>query len=278
LNKDKNREKTILYPWLEAKKDNIHMNPIVAAPTPLRNKSEFTFGYRYLFNNIDTPTVTDETKGGPSSGISEETTTPVTETVKVGDDILRLNNVQSNHEEGETCDRVPACGFLVTGWAGGVCRPHCCSNIPAEHCMIVDILDLFLQQTSKLPVYDLKTHKGFWRLLTIRTSRRTCECMITIQHTSPICGGEGDDSDSCAFSKRFEIERDQLVSVLKDKTLQIADHGEPIRITSIFFQEFSGVSSPTSDHPVQVNSGFACMIECVCTVFLTFCSLTLVIN
>jgi tRNA (uracil-5-)-methyltransferase len=181
---------------------------MITAPSKIRNKNEFTFGYRYLFG----------TNGGCSDQISEADFT-----------------------------KVPSVGFMVTGWAGGVSRPHCCENIPREACMVVDIVDDFLQ-TSPLPPYDSKFHKGFWRTLTIRTSRRTKECMVIIVH-SPASGGVG---DADGYAEHFEKEKERLVALLKGAELQteVAEL-QPLKVTSIFYQEFEGLSNPKPDHPVQ---------------------------
>lgn len=322
MNKDRNRDKVDVYPWILQKR-GIDVNTIISAPTPLRNKSEFTFGYRYLFdneNNSDGGNVgsisvekniernnNDNKKTSSGDDHPQETNNDVADTkmnehVSVDDnnnkddretkniveqDVTTKNIEEWNNttttgipsNEDATVDEkpsepkcVPACGFMVTGWAGGVCRPHGCDNIPTEHCTLVDLMDEFLL-TSPLPVYDVKSHKGFWRLLTVRTSRRTKECMIIIQHTPPIGGGEGDKSAStknennindsngvdgdignstCDYSKDFEIERHKLVKLLKEAELPVPDQA-PLKVTSIFFQEFGGLSSPPPEHPVQVR-------------------------
>ena len=189
------------------------MQEMTSAPSPLRNKCEFTFGYRYLFND-------DDDQG------------------------------QSGEEDTETT-KIPAVGFMVTGWAGGVSRPHGCQNIPTEACQLVDLVDVFLA-TSPLPPYDSKLHVGFWRLMTLRTSRRTRECMIIVQHT-PASGGVGDDSNQ--YAEHFEAERARLASVLTTAELPIPND-KPMKVTSVFFQEFGGLSHPPPEHPVQVREGF----------------------
>jgi tRNA (uracil-5-)-methyltransferase len=207
LNKSASRNHLDVYDWVTQKRC-IEVDPIVAAPSPLRNKCEFTFGYRYLF---------DKEAGG-------------TEDMAVGE-----------------YRSIPAVGFMVTGWAGGVSRPHCCDNIPSEVCKIVDVVDEFLS-TSPLSPYDPKLHQGMWRFLTIRSSRRTQECMIIVVH-SPASGAVGDSID---YSEHFECEKKRLVSVLAKAKLPVPDQ-DPLGVTSIFFQEYEGLSNPTPDHPVQVS-------------------------
>lgn len=230
LDKEKTREKVKVYPWILQKR-GIDMQPIVSAPTPLRNKCEFTFGYRYLF---DPETQSVDTAVSSSTAATGAETEP-----KAADDVVPK--------------RVPAVGFMVTGWAGGVCFSNALKNIPSEACAIVDAVNEFLT-TSPLEPYDSKAHRGFWRILTMRTSRRTQECMIVIQHSPPCKGGYG-DHESYDCTKEFAIERDRLVQVLTRAELPNDEQEEQkVKVTSIFFQEFGGLSNPTPDHPVQVST------------------------
>lgn len=322
LNKDKNRNINIpLYPWIQ-KKSAIHVNPIISAPTPLRNKSEFTFGYQYLFDNnndnnnnntmedekIESKNVEVSQENHDENIIKDQETITMSETIPsvnieimeeekevmkmvvVDEEIIIKKNVEgeiaqtTNNDVDNNNDEitkvtpvtsfkcVPACGFMVTGWSGGVCSPNCCSNIPTEHCQIVTIMNDFIQNNSQLPIYDSKTHCGFWRLLTVRTSRRTNECMIIIQHTPPSTGGEGNkdknttttsttnqDNDNDGYwnsinaCEYFTNEKEQLIHILQNTTLRYDNDHSPIKITSLFFQEFGGVSSPPVEHPLQVK-------------------------
>lgn len=287
LAREKSRKKKIeLYSWLDRKRC-IDMAPIVSAPTPLRNKSEFTFGYRYLFDETRKKEESEkkEGEGGPeklevpedgdaskdevmkeSDGLKEEVSkegetkdgdASKDESVKDSGPLKRNAPKEGESSSEEVAPKepakVPAVGFMVTGWAGGVSRPHCCENIPPEVCTIVEIVDEFLA-TSPLPPYDVKSHQGFWRTLTIRSSRRTQECMIIIMHT-PAEGGIGDKQvEGSDHKEHFEKERARLVSVLTEAELPIPDQA-PLKVTSIFFQEFDGLSHPGPEHPVQVSCG-----------------------
>jgi tRNA (uracil-5-)-methyltransferase len=206
LEKERNREKLEVYDWLLQRR-SIDIADIISAPTPLRNKCEFTFGYRYLFKETD----------------------------EDGNDI----DIEADPE------KIPAVGFMATGWAGGVSRPDCCANIPSEACALADIFDDFLSNSPLLP-YDSKVHAGFWRTLTIRTSRRTMECMVIIMHAPPV---EKDGTDN---SEHFKKEKARLLSLLTAAELPVPDQ-PPLKVTSIFFQEFDGLSSPPPEHPVQVR-------------------------
>ena len=155
--------------------------------------------------------------------------------------------------------KISSLGFMAAGWAGGVSKPHACANIPFEMCALVDLMEDFLKQ-SPLPPYDPKGHQGFWRYLTVRTSRRTRQCMVILVHV-PVTGGVGDEGRQV---KRL-IEKLQAAQLpIKSETRkdddkcnkEDNDNGNDfnegsIPITSLYFQEFGGVSNPPPDHPVQ---------------------------
>jgi len=232
LNKSKGRERIKVYQWIGGKR-NIELDKIVSAPTPLRNKCEFTFGYRYLFDETETAT----------SDNNDASSQPMVES----DEAARTS---------EEPRKVPACGFLVTGWAGGVSFSDSLRNIPSETCELVKIFNKFLS-ASALEPYDPLTHTGFWRLLTVRQSRRTRECMVIIQHVPTSGGGVGEPDESKEeqppdFTEAFAAEKERLISMVTEAN--IAKEGEePLKVTSIFFQEFEGLSSPPPEHPVQVR-------------------------
>jgi tRNA (uracil-5-)-methyltransferase len=93
--------------------------------------------------------------------------------------------------------------------------------------------------------------------------------MVIIVH-APAKGGVGameDGSDD--FSSVFEAEKKKLIDLLTKDNLKVPkrdfsegfvqENGESVenckelRITSVFFQEFEGLSQPGPDHPVQVR-------------------------
>jgi len=239
-----------VYPWIDRPRC-IEIEPIVSAPTPLRNKCEFTIGYRYLFDETATDNDSIENTNESKDGTTAAPQPDVAEGELKGD-----NSDQPITEQREP-RKVPACGFLVTGWAGGVSFSDSLNNIPSEGSALVKIMNDFLA-TSPLEPYDTTTHTGFWRLLTVRTSRRTQECMVIIQHT-PVSGGAGDansnkeDSSSpLDYTEAFAIEKERLIAVLT-KAILVAEEAElpPLKVTSIFFQEFGGLSTPPPEHPVQ---------------------------
>jgi len=203
------------------------------APTPLRNKTEFTFGYRYIFESSESQRKDDDEKMEGAEQVETKETNGKNTEVKV----------VSKHQ---------AAGFMVLGWSGGVSNPHCCDNIPPEVCALLDIVNEFAKD-SPLPSYDSSAHKGFWRQLTIRTSRRMRECMIIIVH-APVGGGIGDEGDA-VYAEHFEKEKERLLKALSTAELTIPDSTEPLKVTSIFFQEFGGMTHPSPDTPIQHQQG-----------------------
>lgn len=168
--------------------------------------------------------------------------------------------------EGEAAvKQIPSTGFLAAGWSGEVSRPHVCTNVPWEACAVADLVEEFLQ-TSPIPPYDSRSHNGMWRVLTIRSSKRTKECMVIVQHAPPT-GGRG-VTDKQDFSGVFESEKTRLVKLLvegdlpmPERPVEVEDPHFPFRVTSIFFQEYDGLSTPPPEHPVQHAYGKMCLTE-----------------
>ena len=233
LSRDKNRKSHVQpYKWLTVPCP-IRLADMIRVPSPVRNKSEFTFGYRYEGAELE-----------PDA-----------------------NNDDQQREQPQPSQPrpIPSLGVCAKGWAGGVSRPHGCPNIPLEACAIVDLVEGFLQ-TSPLPPYDTFHHTGIWRTLTVRTSRRTRECLVIIVH-SPASGGVGerdtpdDKSSGSPYAESFESEKQRLVALLTAAELPLPDQDGSLKITSIFFQEFDGVSHPSPEHPVQHVHGTTYLTE-----------------
>lgn len=247
LQKDKQRQQSrkqsgdSLYDWLKNKQP-IHLDPISKAPKQFqyRNKSELTFGFRHTYSTEKCEKAQEES------------------------DQLELNNEEAHIKK---IVKTPAVGFLAGGWSGGVSSPHFASNIPDIVCGIADIINEFLRE-SPIPPYTADDHRGIWRTITIRSSERTKQCMVVICH-APASGGDGARSDgSDDYSSVFEKEKERLVKMLTDKipkpkrelsgpgTEQISNTEEideycNYQVTSLFFQEFGGLSNPPPQHPVQ---------------------------
>jgi len=188
-------------------------------------------------------------------------------------------------EKEKEAKKIPALGFLPRGWRHSVASPHHLPNVPRHFCSVASTIDTFLS-TSPVPPYNSKVHRGVWRTCTMRSSRRTGEIMAVITHAPPGGSVGKRDCGSDDYTKVWEEERDRLVEMLKECEVDAADvdaaeyptllgdeavkaggrgkivdkkytEGEEppvadkMKITSIFFQEFDGLSNPKPDHPVQ---------------------------
>lgn len=255
-----------LYHWLQTHRP-IELDTILPSPLQLeyRNKCELTFGYQ-----PQAPPPTTTTK--------DETAATTAETVVTtggGDEETKNNDIATEKK------KVPSVGFLAAGWSGGVYPPHGCPNVPWEACAVANILHDFLQK-SPLPPYDSKSHTGFWRTVTIRSSIRTNQCMIVVCHNNHQDAGlqpnNNISDDDGGVRKVMETEQKRLLTMLSGvelKHVEGRDYGNvfgtesnqeteqqpkrpplhsPIRVTSIYFQEFVGLSSPTPSDPVQVRT------------------------
>jgi len=241
-----NSNKTVdsLYGWLK-EKEPIKNSKILEAPRKIeyRNKCELTFGFRHAHELDD--------NGQPIK--------------------LEVAESEANSsEDGKSEDKMkivktPAVGFMAGGWSGGVSNPHCLSNIPDVVCGIADVLNKFLE-TSPVPVYNSRDHRGVWRTVTIRSSERTKQCMVILVH-APASGAAGRREDgSDDYSAAFEGEKERLIKMLtekipkptrtypgcsEDKSKPGENEFDDIAVTSLFFQEFEGLSNPPPEHPVQ---------------------------
>ena len=241
-----NNNKVKMFEWI---KNRIPMENILSAPQHFeyRNKSELTFGYSHSYGESDQNS---------------------NENVKIE------ASEENGGEEGEkiakkkTIIKSSAVGFMAGGWAGGVSSPHCLQNIPDVVCGIADILNEFLSSSS-IPPYKTREHRGIWRQVTIRTSERTKQCMIVICHAPPKGGAGAREDGSDDYSNIFENEKERLVKMLTGKiptpkrdyppsTSEEKKENSPhcdISVTSLYFQEYDGLSNPSPEHPVQHTFG-----------------------
>jgi len=186
----------------------------------------------------------------------------------------RSNNELSiqQQEEDIPLKKIPSVGAMARGWSGGVSLPFGCRNIPSEALALLEIVETFLADCP-MPVYDSKEHRGFWRTLTVRSSRRTRECMLIFVH-APITGGVGSKNNANVDNyspELFESEKARLLSMVTGKTFPTtypkleedecieSDENDSLEVTSVYFQEFGGISMPAAEHPVQVCLNFACV-------------------
>jgi tRNA (uracil-5-)-methyltransferase len=266
LKKDKSRQQCkranddSSFDWLKGK-NPIRLDPISKAPKlfEYRNKSELTFGYRHSY--VDEQC--EETK--PTSENSNDNTV---ETEQKTSEIEEGGDDAEETEKKRKIIKTPVVGFMAGGWAGGASSPHVASNIPDIVCGIADIVNEFLRD-SPIPPYTSSDHQGIWRFITIRSSDRTKQCMIVICH-APATGGAGARSDgSDDYSAVFESEKQRLIKMLtekipmpkrelagpgtesKDETKEKKEEYCDYKVTSLFFQEFDGLSNPKPEHPVQ---------------------------
>jgi SAM-dependent methyltransferases related to tRNA (uracil-5-)-methyltransferase len=246
-----------LYKWAK-RKNAINMSPILGAPKRVkyRNKCELTFGYRHNYE-------LDE-NGMP----------------KLDESAAQSASVDGGSEEGHNAGapkyiiiKTPAVGFMAGGWAGGVSDPHCLANIPDVVCGVADVLNEFLK-TSPIPPYNAMNHRGVWRSVTIRSSERTKQCMVIIMHAPPSGGAGKREDGSDDYSEHFEGEKQRLIQMLTESHLpkpmrsypgheqhMELDESSENKVTSLFFQEFEGLSNPPPQHPVQHLFGKKCIEE-----------------
>jgi len=264
-----------------------------------RNKVEFTFGYRLVPEENEVVEEKDGSEGNGVNVVNNtneaSATTTTNERHDNAHDVVDASSASATTNAGESdvpnltntnnYRQVPAVGFLAQGWAGGVYPPHPLQNIPNWSCSIADILNTDFLPKSSIPPYDSKTHRGVWRSVTIRASLRTKECMVIVLH-APAKGGAGAREDgSDDYSSVFEEEKARLIELLTQSVLRVVERSFPkedhdgsedvtpvsslkgddneaengIRVTSIFFQEYEGLSNPGPDHPVQVRDNMFCM-------------------
>ena len=275
----------------------LEVAPIIKAKGIVRNKCEFTFGYRYLaddnpqdkqvegsikeiFVEASAPTVSEkvaEVDGSKDSTMKDSEATTATNEEK-GENGVTDTAVENSEaatdatptEEDVAIKKIPSIGAMAKGWSGGVSHPIGCRNIPSEAMALLEIVEAFLAECP-MPPYNSKEHQGFWRTMTIRSSRRTRECMLIFVH-APLTGGAGsknDDNVDNYTSEVFESEKARLLSMVTGKKFpttypKLEEEGEvahaesgndekdTVEVTSVFFQEFGGISMPSPDHPVQV--------------------------
>ena len=298
--RNKARKAVKPYPWLLEQRA-IEIAPIVRAKDIVRNKCEFTFGYRYIAddkpqgNPTENPAPTALPGDNDATKDSEmrDAETPIAPTVTVagfsiekeidengatrvtieptGTTANDLPTDENEDEEDVSIKKIPSVGAMAKGWSGGVSLPIGCRNIPSEAMSLIEIVESFLADCP-MPPYNPREHKGFWRTLTIRSSRRTRECMLIFVH-APLAGGAGSKNDENVDNytpELFKSEKARLLSMVTGKKFPTTypkleedadgdeiksgqDEKDTIEVTSVFFQEFGGVSMPLPDHPVQVS-------------------------
>ncbi|GMF39783.1 unnamed protein product [Phytophthora fragariaefolia] len=129
----------------------------------------------------------------------------------------------------------PCLGFRLSLFRDGcvvVSKPDECVNVSNEMKAVCAIMQNILE-TSDIPVYNVTTKSGVWRLLTVRQSVNTGELMAMVQ-VNP----SGRTPEEQAALKELVVKR-------------LTDESNTFKMTSIFIQEYEGLSAPSDNDPVE---------------------------
>lgn len=129
----------------------------------------------------------------------------------------------------------PCVGFRLGLFREGsvvVSKPDECINVSAEMKAVCAVMQNILE-TSDVPVYNVNTRTGVWRILTVRQSVNTGELMVMMQ-VNP--------------ADKTPEER----AAVKDLVVKrLTDESNSFKITSIYMQEYEGLSAPSDNDPVE---------------------------
>ncbi|POM73950.1 23S rRNA (uracil-5-)-methyltransferase RumA [Phytophthora palmivora] len=129
----------------------------------------------------------------------------------------------------------PCIGFRLGLFREGsvvVSKPDDCINVSNEMKAVCAVMQNILE-TSDVPVYNVNTKTGVWRVLTVRQSVNTDELMVMVQ-VNP--------------ANKTPEER----AAVKDLVVKrLTDEGNSFKITSIYMQEYEGLSAPSDNDPVE---------------------------
>ena len=175
---------------------------------------------------------------------------------------------------GKDIEGKESVGFRLSGFSTGVTvgAPYDCPNIPRVMKRLVNCFINFLGH-SPFKTYDLMTHEGVWRLLTVRNSKRTGELIVMLCVNPPV----SEDELSSAWDmelKRLSGHLQSLESFSDDFTEQNElpflpssfvntegakiNESSPVRrplVSGFCLQVYTGVSVPLADHPSQLIFG-----------------------
>ncbi|CAI5741500.1 unnamed protein product [Hyaloperonospora brassicae] len=129
----------------------------------------------------------------------------------------------------------PCVGFRLGLFREGsvvVSKPDLCVNVPSEMKAVCAVMQTILE-TSDIPVYSVTTKTGVWRVLTVRQSVSTGELMIMVQ-VNPT----DQTPDQRAAIKDLVVQR-------------LTDESNPFKVTSVYVQEYGGLSAPSDNDPVE---------------------------
>jgi hypothetical protein len=112
LERENGRSKVAVYDWLNHKR-SIVVDDIISVPSPLRNKSEFTFGYRYLLPESLPPN--KDTEETATESILPSYAEPI---VATGDELSATTTTSSIPK------RIPAVGYVFVSTRGFLMEPN----------------------------------------------------------------------------------------------------------------------------------------------------------
>ncbi|ETO71542.1 23S rRNA (uracil-5-)-methyltransferase RumA [Phytophthora nicotianae P1976] len=129
----------------------------------------------------------------------------------------------------------PCVGFRLGLFREGsvvVSKPDECINVSKEMKAVCAVMQNILE-TSDVPVYNVTTKSGVWRVLTVRQSVNTGKLMVMVQ-VNP------------------KDKTDEERAAVKDLVVKrLTDESNSFKITSIFMQEYEGLSAPSDNDPVE---------------------------
>jgi hypothetical protein len=183
-------------------------------------------------------------------------------------------------------DKLPAVGFRVSTFSQGVLvgSPQDCPNISKPMKILVNAVNVFLRETSTLKVYDMHTHTGVWRLLTVRYSKRTQQMIVMLCVSlkaveaeawaqelallTECIRGIARTADIDCELEQHEHEQEQAGSSCAPLSdgMDCGDHDGAALVTGLCYQVYDGLSVPAADH--EVISAFGEVMRAWCVMFL----------
>ncbi|KAI9913148.1 hypothetical protein PsorP6_006361 [Peronosclerospora sorghi] len=129
----------------------------------------------------------------------------------------------------------PCVGFRLGLFREGsvvVSKPDACVNVSMEMKAVCAVMQTILE-TSDIPVYNVTTKRGVWRVLTVRQSFCTGELMVMVQVN---------------LTDRTQQERDAMQTLLVHR---FTNDDTSFNVTSLYIQEYDGFSAPSENDPVE---------------------------
>ncbi|KAG7394298.1 tRNA methyltransferase 2 [Phytophthora boehmeriae] len=135
---------------------------------------------------------------------------------------------------GFDADDKPCVGFRLGLFREGsvvVSKPDECINVSKEMKAVCAVMQNIVE-TSDIPVYNVTTKSGVWRVLTVRQSVCTSDLMVMMQ-VNP--------------AGKTQEERDAVKDLVVKR---LTDANNSFKVTSIYMQEYDGLSAPSDNDPV----------------------------